>query len=1186
VRLKSFEAHGFKSFADKVSVNFENGITAIVGPNGSGKSNISDAIRWVLGEQSIKYLRGTKMEDVIFAGSSARRPMGMADVTLVFDNSDHYLPVDFDEVSIHRRVYRSGESEYQINNKNCRLKDIVALLADTGLGRGSMSIIGQNKIDEILNSRPEERRAIFEETAGIAKYRLRKKEALRKLDDTSNNLLRIHDIQSEIFSQLKPLEKAAEKVRVYHELDAAYTKVRVTELVRKMDGLAAEKKQLEEKLARWDVEASALTEKIHKAQEAQAVQEKKLSDHDASFGVYQNEVRQQQDAMRGFESQQSVYRERVRQGHVQIEQMTNVLARLEKEIQQNKENLTILTEEYDRQEAQYRSIKETVDKAAREKDELTQAVARAEQEVQDSQNKNFERMRELVMARNELTGARQEEEQVHRKVEVLKARMEETENTSHELSLRMTSEQEELESNRQRQDEVREKGTALKQQLDQLAAALQKATQELAQKQRERDQKKTRLNVLQHMEQEHEGFSRGVKSILNSHAAWRSGVCGVVAELFEVKKEYITAIETALGGALQDIITRDAETAKSAIRYLKMQQAGRATFLPLDTIRPRFLSAHEKTALSAEGIIGIASSLVSCTEEIRPAADFLLGQVLVADTLDHALAAARKADMRVRVVTLDGDVVFSGGSLSGGQKQQSRSFLSRRQEMENLEGEVAALQQAVTEQEGVVGNLKQRQQDIVIDRNACADKFQKLAISIATLTTQIEQTRKEVSQISEQLMLEADEKSEASRAFLAVEQKIAALVPKVKALEDQDVKEKEDSRAREEALTRNKSRLEIVGKKHQDAVISFNTIKAQLDALSGRIGEIDRHGESTVKEMDRQKEQIGSTEAMIEKAEAEIVSLQKKVDALKKGLEGSEEKTQAFMNERKALQDVRETLVRQVVTLQQQEQALQQKKHQTEMDQVRKSSEYDSLDKQLEENYRLTVEEARSKGLEEGSESELKKQEILLSRKIEELGPVNLAAEEDFRSAKERYEFLTKQYNDMVNAKQQLETVISGINSDMTKRFREAFDKINDYFGKCYEKLFGGGKARLVIQNEQNLLDTGIEIEAQPPGKKMRNLSLFSGGERALTVIALLFALLTYHPAPFVILDEIDAPLDETNIDRFAEFLREYGEKTQFIIITHRKGTMEAADTLHGVTMGESGVSRVLSVKLSEVAAS
>ena len=569
-----------------------------------------------------------------------------------------------------------------------------------------------------------------------------------------------------------------------------------------------------------------------------------------------------------------------------------------------------------------------------------------------------------------------------------------------------------------------------------------------------------------------------------------------------------------------------------------------------------------------------------------PAVDFLLGQVLVAETLDQALDAAKRADMRVRVVTLEGDVIYSGGSLAGGEKENRRSFLSRHQELEphqkeraQLEKELAGLNQALQE-------VLHQEQDAVIDRNQCADTYQKLAVSMATLSAQVEQAQKELGEKNESLLLLSDEKTEAAKAYLAITEKIKSLEPQVKTLEEADSQKREEARSQEETLQKDKLRLETLNQKYQDVIVSYNTLKTQITSLESRMAEIDERSAKAEKDRLNEVAEIEKTEAMLKKSEGTIAALEEKIKAFDKSLEGTDEKTQAFIKMRKGYEEGRDILLENARKLQERLEGLKEKRHQVEMDSVRKTSEMESTAGILADNFKLSVEEAREKALTDIGEGALKKEEILLAQKIEDLGPVNLAAEEDYQAAKERYEFLTKQYDDMVTAKKQLELVISGINSDMTKRFREAFDKINEYFGKCYEKLFGGGKARLVIQNEENLLETGIDIEAQPPGKKMRNLSLFSGGERALTVIALLFALLSYHPAPFVILDEIDAPLDETNIDRFAEFLRDYGKRTQFIIITHRKGTMEAADTLHGVTMSESGVSRVLSVKLSEVAAS
>lgn len=569
-----------------------------------------------------------------------------------------------------------------------------------------------------------------------------------------------------------------------------------------------------------------------------------------------------------------------------------------------------------------------------------------------------------------------------------------------------------------------------------------------------------------------------------------------------------------------------------------------------------------------------------------PAVDFLLGQVLVAETLDQALDAAKRADMRVRVVTLEGDVIYSGGSLAGGEKENRRSFLSRHQELETHQKERAQLEKELAGLNQALQEVLHQEQDAVIDRNQCADTYQKLAVSMATLSAQVEQAQKELGEKNESLLLLSDEKTEAAKAYLAITEKIKSLEPQVKTLEEADSQKREEARSQEETLQKDKLRLETLNQKYQDVIVSYNTLKTQITSLESRMAEIDERSAKAEKDRLNEVAEIEKTEAMLKKSEGTIASLEEKIKAFDKSLEGTDEKTQAFIKTRKGYEEGRDILLENARKLQERLEGLKEKRHQVEMDSVRKTSEMESTAGILADNFKLSVEEAREKALTDIGEGALKKEEILLAQKIEDLGPVNLAAEEDYQAAKERYEFLTKQYDDMVTAKKQLELVISGINSDMTKRFREAFDKINEYFGKCYEKLFGGGKARLVIQNEENLLETGIDIEAQPPGKKMRNLSLFSGGERALTVIALLFALLSYHPAPFVILDEIDAPLDETNIDRFAEFLRDYGKRTQFIIITHRKGTMEAADTLHGVTMSESGVSRVLSVKLSEVAAS
>lgn len=1184
MRLKSFQAHGFKSFADQVEIRFEPGITAIVGPNGSGKSNISDAIRWVMGEQSVKYLRGTKMEDVIFAGSSGRRPMGMAEVALTFDNTDHTLPVDFDEVCLQRRVYRSGDSEYAINQKNCRLKDVVALLADTGLGRGSLSIIGQNKIDEILNSRPEDRRAIFEEAAGIARYRLRKKEALRKLDDTQANLLRIHDIQCEIENQLEPLEAAAEKARQYKGLAARLRQVKVTRLLRRLAGLEQDKARLARDLDSLQQLLEKLAE-LNAALETQAGKlETRRQQQEAEYSTYQEGILAQEKEAAGYRSKQAVLRERIGQSRSRMEQLARARERLTAELAQNQENLQLVTAEYDKLEANQYHAQKVLEKAAADKETLTGIVRDAEEKLKTYREQAFSSMQTLVMTRNRLSSLRQEQDRLHRQQESLKEKVNEAETALADTRKALTGEQDALSGLADRRQRLEKQAAGASALLEESVHAYRELEAQLQQHQRIQNQKKARLQVLSSMEREHEGFSRGVRSVLNARNQWKERIWGVVAELFTVDDAYVTALETALGGALQDIITKDARAAQDAIGYLKKIQGGRATFLPLDTLRPRPLGVREKATLGCPGIIGVAADLVQADSQLHTAVQFLLGQVLVADNLDHAMAAARKADMRVRIVTLDGDVIYAGGSLSGGQKQPGKSFLSRKQEIRHLTEESETLARECQTLQQQLEELTQKGREQKEKRQQCLTALQQIEVEKAGAAARVQQQEAQQKQQQENLELLLAEKRQVLDDFLARQQEIRELVPKVKQMEQDDLEGQNASQALSEGLVEQRQQLDTATRKYQDALIGVNAGKSQLEALDTRIQSIDQLGQKTQLEITEGEAQTAKQEAAITRSRQELEDLSSRLETLEQALAGSDETRQKYLADREALQEKRQQLTQQKLILKGQEGSVQQRLHNTDLEQVKKTAELEHSRQQLEESYGLTEDAARSEALpRETPDGELKRLESTATRELEALGPVNQAAEEEFQAARERYDFLHRQYEDMTQAKARLETVISGINTDMTRRFREAFDQINGYFSDCYAKLFGGGRARLRIQDDHAILDSGIEIEVQPPGKKMRNLSLFSGGERALTVIALLFALLTYQPAPFVILDEIDAPLDETNIDRFAQFLKAYGKKTQFIVITHRKGTMEAADVLHGVTMEESGVSRILSVKLSEV---
>lgn len=1182
MRLKSFSAHGFKSFADKAAIEFEPGITAIVGPNGSGKSNISDAIRWVMGEQSIRYLRGTKMEDVIFAGSPGRRAMGMAEVTLTFDNTDRTLPLDFDEVSLCRRVYRSGESEYFINKKSCRLKDVVALLADTGLGRGSLSIIGQNKIDEILNSRPEERRSIFEEAAGIAKYRMRKKEALRKLDETGSNLLRLRDIEGEIAGQLEPLAKAAEKARQYADLQKKLRQVRVTRSVNHLDALQREQALLTESLEKKQQSGQELKTLLETLLQQEANLETEFQKKEqARAKAREKENKQQQEAAE-LTRQQAVLTERSRGAETRKQQLADSRTRLEAELKKNQDNLDTVTAAYDTQEQAEKTAQKNLDKWNAEKDRLAKASREAEQAEKDYQQQAFESMRTLVMTRNALTAARHEAERLHRQLEQMDRNLSEAEEAESELHRQKDNLEEEKNAGEEKKQQLLQDQQQAGEKLAASVKKYQEQNTRLQTLQNKCNQESARLHVLTRMEAEHEGFSRGVKTVLSARQPFREKICGAAADLFVMEEKYIPALETALGGALQDIITEDDSAARQAIAYLKKSKGGRATFLPLTTLRPRPLSSWGKAAAKEAGIIGIAADLVKTEPKIRPAVEFLLGQVLVADNLDHAMAAAKKTDMRVRIVTLDGDVIYPGGSLSGGQTQQSRSFLSRKQEIRELQQSGDALAAEIKDLQQQLENLTETGKAQRAALETIQQELQKLAVSQAAAAARLQQLVRQETQQQEKNELLRQEKNEAVENLLAQQKKAAELAPKVKAMEDADTAGREASQKRAALSEKLRTDLEQAERQQQDALVALSAVQSQLQALNTRIQSIDQMGEKIAGDIREGEEQFAAQEKLLAENKKQQEKIGEKLKALETLLQHSGENQEAYQKERADYLKQKENLRQQENALQAQTAALEQELHRMELDQVKKSGLVEQEENKLKENYGLEPETARGEALAGVDEEALKQTEKTAAGQMAALGSVNPNAPEEYSTAKERYDFLHNQVEDMTQAKAQLESVIHGINTDMGRRFKAAFTQINDYFNQCYVKLFGGGRARLRLTEEKHILETGIEIEVQPPGKKMRNLQLFSGGERALTVIALLFALLSYQPAPFVILDEIDAPLDESNIDRFAQFLKEYGKDTQFIVITHRKGTMEAADVLHGVTMEEAGVSRILSVKLSE----
>ena len=1184
MRLKSFSTYGFKSFADKTELTFDKGITAVVGPNGSGKSNISDAIRWALGEQSAKYLRGSKMEDVIFSGSGKRRPLGVAEVNLEFDNSDHTLPLDFDTVNITRRLYRSGDSDYAINKKNCRLKDIVDLLADTGLGKGSMAIIGQNKIDEILNSRPEDRRGLFEEAAGIAKYRLRKKDALRRLEDTGANLTRINDIRSEVEAQVEPLAQAAAKTSKYNALSEELKLCQLSILLRKLDNMESIKESLEGRKATaadfFSHQAALLS-----SREAEAVQvQRELDQLAEGYSRLQEEIAAREKALEKLSGQQDVLSERAEQSKRAVARLEQSNTKLSEQAAGLEAQMQALAVEFDAVDKERAKADLSVKGLQSERDEQAQALAEAQSRSSDAQNAFFAGMQELLKLRNELRSLEQAQELRMRKRDALKKNIEEAEAALERSQGQYNKLLEAQASNGHQQELVAKSVAEITARLEELRKSLHEAATEQQQVQRQLTNAETKAQTLRRMQASYEGFGVGIKMVLKAQAAWRQDLVGVVAELIKVEDQFVAAIETALGEGAQNIVARTAQAAKQAIAFLKQNGTGRATFLPLDTVQRRYPSKEEAEAAKLPGVCGFAVDLLQYAPEAENAIRFLLGRVLIAENMDAALAAAKVSHYRLRVVTLDGDVVNTGGSMTGGARKQREGYLSREREIKQAQQLCSDLHERVLHWQEQLEQQESQAKELNRKQNEAKEQLAQLRLKGSELRLHLEQLEATRARENDNLLLLLDDRKQVTEEYMANRDKLKSLRATVSEREGLDAEAREQLEAMKREIAQLGSAVTALENQLQDARVVLETSAAKAALNSQRMQQLDADTLRVRKEISANQEEANKLEQTIAECKQDKEKLQRQSEEelaeLQKIVSGKEE----FTEQRGILLSKQGQLEQAVAKARKDAAASEAALRQAELELARQESDYKHVVEQLEQDYQLDEAQARLVDVSQVAELDLKalqNRASKLSVAITELGPINGAAIEEYQAVKERSEFLRKQYEDLSAARDNLEAVISEINSGMSKRFKEAFAQINIYFAQCYVKLFGGGTAVLQLTEPENILDSGIDIQVQPPGKKLQSLYLMSGGERALTVIALLFALLSYQPAPFCILDEIDAPLDDANIQRFANFLREYAAKTQFIMITHRKGTMEAADIMYGVTMEESGVSKLLSVKIN-----
>lgn len=1179
--LKRLEIQGFKSFADKVEFEFPSGITAIVGPNGSGKSNVVDSIRWVLGEQSVKNLRGSKMEDVIFAGSADRRPLGMAQVSLTLDNSAHIFDLDFEEVTVSRRLYRSGESEYLINKTPSRLKDVQELFMDTGLGREGLSIISQGKVDEILSLKPEDRRGLIEEAAGIIKYKYRKREAERKLKDTEEHLVRVTDIISELEERVGPLGEQAEKAKQYktgkEELDQLELSLEVHDI---------DRNRLQE---------TQLLEKKQQLEDGMAACMASLSGQEAELEQLRFEFGRQEAVYQ--EQQQSFY-----QLQNQLERRTNGVQANRQLLESAEEQLERLQQELDGQQAETLALEKTVQDTRRQAAEAEQIfsqqqriLAEDEQKLQELERQGAQQQQDEEQQQSDVFANMQEQARNHNALLRLEQDLSSDERDREKIKGKLSALTQELERQQVKQAELREKMTVQQEQESQYHQQVTAIEQEIEQRKGQQlvlrqqltdgqaawQEKQSRAKVLKEMEESGEGYQYGVKSILEQKQQGKlQGIIGTVSQLITVPQHLEKAVETAMGVSLQNIVTEDDKQAQAAIQYLKERKKGRATFLPLNTVKGQ---RAEENLSNEENVLGLAVDLIAFDKKYEKILLHLLGKVWVVKDLASAVAIGKKKGFSYRLVTLDGELVTPGGALTGGNHEKERGgLLARQRKILELEDAVKQLEQQIQQQNealeayyAVTGEKKEalaqlRSQEEAFIRSAVElEQEQRLQ--------EREEKRLQNELHVEQFHLEEQEKQrEAYRTALEQER---ARQGELAEQERNLARQAEQLKERRQVL---QTQQKEVQDRYQENTVQLATAKQRWELFAQQSDSEEQRYQGlrkTLQQKQSEYEKLAQKKAEYEQEIAEnlhyIQQEQEQLAAGNTALEDYREKRQA-KQERIALL---ETAVGQG---RQEKERLREQKYQLDLSLNKVQGYLSGGFRRLAQNFDCTYEEAQAKAvaMENIPQTQRRIQEIkgLLGR----LGEINFTAIEEFEQVQQRLQFLQKQVADLHDARQSLNKVIEEMEKIMAQKFAETYREVNARFSQVFQSMFGGGQARLELSDPTDYLLTGIEIVAQPPGKKEQVLTLLSGGERAMTAIALLFSLLTVKPSPFCILDEIESALDDVNIDRFARFIRDYAAKTQFIIISHRKGTMEAADVLYGVAMENKGVSRLMSVKVSD----
>ena len=1184
--LKRLEIYGFKSFANRVVIEFDRGITAIVGPNGSGKSNIADAIRWALGEQSPKTLRGGRMEDVIFSGTQTRKPLGFAEVTLVIDNSDGALPAEFSEVSVTRRVFRSGESEYYINRSPCRLKDIIEMFVDTGIGRDGYSIIGQGRVEEILSMHSESRREIFEEAAGIMKYKLRRDEACKKLQKTQENLVRVEDILAELHQQLIPLESQSRIAQQYLDLRERLKILEINRFVAQYDRHVSRIKDIKEQVELLDREIANHREQLNLDEQAQHILHEKIENLREEI---QNHIESRHELDRGIERAKN----EIRLLDERISQYLRDNQRLEAEIREQEIYIETKQAEIDthlRKKMENDSMIETKKiklaelnlKAARLQDELSHKQQQAESRRKDAAqilNKIAEYRNNIIknQARSDnlLELYNNTRKLIEKKTDE-KARLESNER---QIKERLDSIWLEKQNIADRCDDLKKKIDNNKKDAAELYTSLQTRKQRL-------EGMKSRLQLLMDMRKSYEGFNRAVYRIFEASRRDRAladRICGVVAELIEVPKEYELAIEMVLGSILQNIVTESEEDAKYIIEFLRRNKSGRATFLPISSVRPRGLTQSEKGALTMPGCIGIASQLIQCDPRYTGIFENLLGRVVVAETLDHAIAMAKKYGYSFRIVTLEGDILHPGGSISGGSSgQRSVGLLGRKREISELQAAIKNEESSVAQQQAMLREKEREREEFENKLGRDEELLQELELIRTAEEERAQHLSSELQKIEKELMELRDNALKQDDELKQVRSMIEKQLEEISCLEAQNtgvqnLLESEDLHLRKSV----KLKQELEGQ-ISEIRVELASLEHKGAALNQQIKYLESDIVRCQESIDKKREQIRNNVIEAEKLKTALKEIQRDINNRQEELDelcGMLEKNERELAEYNAQMEALELRIRDETQL---IGGIVEKKHHYEVQLSRLEAELENLLNNMWEEYGITYNTAISYVRDSIKLSSINSEIQKIKEQMAALGEVNVNAIDEFKRVKERYEFLEAQKRDLIEAKEDLSRVIRYITKQMEEKFSQEFELINQHFQEVFSKLFGGGTARLILEDQSNILGSGIEIVAQPPGKKLQSLSLLSGGEKALTAIAILFAILKRKPTPFCVLDEIETSLDEGNLDNLGRFIKEFSRDTQFIVITHRRNTMQVSDVLYGIVMEEKGISNLVSVRLED----